>query len=134
MPPSSTSRHISTSPRKWTKSHRPSAVAATATLWLCQEQGGAVAGNVLPFIWPGASKLSGSATVTDPRFAMGRIRCCLIADNQNCFNTTDRVATWCMNWACKFGCLIDAKQYHTKYKNSWCEGFGRGVCHCQFCD
>lgn len=60
--------------------------------------------------------------------------CLVVADDQKCFYTTDRVATWCVNWACKFGCLIDAKQYHTKYKNSWCEGSRRGVCHCQFCD
>ncbi|ONM28084.1 hypothetical protein Zm00014a_022666 [Zea mays] len=56
------------------------------------------------------------------------------ADDQKCFYTTDRVATWCVDWACKFGCLIDAKQYHTKYKNSWCEGSRRGICHCHFCD
>ncbi|KAG0542388.1 hypothetical protein BDA96_02G099400 [Sorghum bicolor] len=56
------------------------------------------------------------------------------AEDQNCFFTTDRVKTWCVNWACKFGCLIDAKQYHTKYKNSWCEGSRKGICYCQFCD
>ncbi|KAG2649367.1 hypothetical protein PVAP13_1NG117144 [Panicum virgatum] len=60
------------------------------------------------------------------------------ATEENCLFTSNRVKTWCVNWTCKLGCLLNAKLYagryhHAKYKDSWCEGSRKGTCYCEFC-